>query len=492
MANEVFANGLEIACKAADGVSSAAFPDVCFTPKVPVPFANTALAKDTTNGSKTVLISGKEVVLKDYSYIKTSSGDTGAKGKKGLATSAKNGKAYFRSWSMNVKVEGYNVCRHTDSMTHNHGSFPGNTGQWKYIDTADEKKACKKDKDKMDKACEEKKQKTVTNKKGKKEQVDTKITAKKQIAGSWKKKHCGGLNTKPYSDTIKKEDLEKLKEKAEKSIESFDAIDTAMDKLIQEIENIALKKGSIKAAKMLAKKPLQAVLGPLGWAWAAYDVYDGISTVSELKAYLNNVKNAAKELKKLPAKVAELGDLIENFDKVKASKAMAEIQKNLATINPCLRARKCMLVPHTQTENKLKGNGGCCNGQTGHHIIPDSYMKESECDGYKKGIAPTVCVEGTNQHDGSHGDIHTALEKSVAGEGNITYAGLKDPTIDYDNARDAGAESHNKAFPLSGCNPKCLKAQMDNYRDEACGKGENPELNYVQIVPIKNTGGMVK
>ena len=32
----------------------------------------------------------------------------------------------------------------------------------------------------------------------------------------------------------------------------------------------------------------------------------------------------------------------------------------------------------------------------------------------------------------------------------------------------------------------------DNYRDEAYGKGENPELNYVQIVPIKNTGGMVK
>lgn len=490
MANDVFANGLEVACKAADGVSSAAFPDVCWTPKDPVPFANTAKAKDLANGTVTVFISGKPVAQKDKSYFKTSSGDDGARGAKGFTTGAKNGKAYFRSWSMNVKVEGYNVCRHTDSMTHNHGSFPGNTGQWKYIDTADEKKACKKDKNKMDKACEEKKQKTVKDKKGHSKQVDTKITAKKQHAGAWKKKHCGGLKVKPRS--ISKEDLEKLKEKAQKSIDSFDAIDVAMDKLIQEIEDIALKKGSIKAAKMLAKKPLQAALGPLGWAWAAYDVYDGLSTVSELKAYLSNVKQQAQELKKLPEKITKLDNLIKNFDGKEASKVMADIQKNLALIDPCLRARKCMLVPHTQTESKLTGNGGCCDGQTGHHLIPDSYMQDSECSGYKRGQAPTVCVEGTNQYDGSHGTIHTALEKSVAGEGNLTYAGLKKPTIDYDNARDAGTESHNKAFPLSGCSPKCIKAQLDNYRDKVCEKGGDSELNYVKIVPIKNTGGIVK
>jgi len=187
MANEVFANGLEIACKAADGVSSAAFPDVCFTPKVPVPFANTALAKDTTNGSKTVLISGKEVVLKDYSYIKTSSGDTGAKGKKGLATSAKNGKAYFRSWSMNVKVEGYNVCRHTDSMTHNHGSFPGNTGQWKYIDTADEKKHVKKIKIKWTKHVKKKNKKRLQTKKERKNKLIQKSQLRNKLLGHGRK-----------------------------------------------------------------------------------------------------------------------------------------------------------------------------------------------------------------------------------------------------------------------------------------------------------------
>lgn len=32
MANEVFANGREIACKAGSGKTIAAFPDTCFTP----------------------------------------------------------------------------------------------------------------------------------------------------------------------------------------------------------------------------------------------------------------------------------------------------------------------------------------------------------------------------------------------------------------------------------------------------------------------------
>src|SRR5467141_3565358 len=76
MGCEVYANGMSIACKAADGKTIAAFPDVCFTPPltpatppgVPIPYPNTAMASDTTDGSKTVLISGKEVMLKNKSY----------------------------------------------------------------------------------------------------------------------------------------------------------------------------------------------------------------------------------------------------------------------------------------------------------------------------------------------------------------------------------------------------------------------------------------
>jgi hypothetical protein len=143
MANNVFADGREISCKAADGKSICAFPDVCLTPPenpatppgVPVPYPNTAFAKDSTNGSKTVKISGKEVMLKNKSYFKRSTGDeAGCAAKKGVLTSTNMGKVYFNSWSMDVKCEGENVVRHLDVTTHNHMSQPPNTPPMAYQD----------------------------------------------------------------------------------------------------------------------------------------------------------------------------------------------------------------------------------------------------------------------------------------------------------------------------------------------------------------------
>lgn len=146
MANDVFANGREIACKAGDGKSIAAFPDVCMTPPenpttppgVPVPYPNTGMAKDTTSGSKNVTISRKEVMLKNKSYFKKSTGDeAGSATKKGVITNVNKGKVYFNSWSPNVKIEGENVVRHLDVTTHNHNPVVGNESiPWPYTDSA--------------------------------------------------------------------------------------------------------------------------------------------------------------------------------------------------------------------------------------------------------------------------------------------------------------------------------------------------------------------
>ncbi|KQV96879.1 hypothetical protein ASC87_24435 [Rhizobacter sp. Root1221] len=87
------------------------------------------------DGSTTVKISKREVMLKNKSYFKKSTGDeAGSAPKKGLVTAKNTGKVYFNAWSMNVRVEGENVVRALDLMTHNHGSFPGNTPTWPYID----------------------------------------------------------------------------------------------------------------------------------------------------------------------------------------------------------------------------------------------------------------------------------------------------------------------------------------------------------------------
>ena len=115
MSDEVFANGMEVSCKAASGKSICAFPDVCFTPPttpatppgVPLPYPNTGMASDCTSGSTSVRISGKEVMLKDKSYFKRSTGDeAGCAPKKGVMTSVNMGKVYFVAWSMDVHVEG--------------------------------------------------------------------------------------------------------------------------------------------------------------------------------------------------------------------------------------------------------------------------------------------------------------------------------------------------------------------------------------------------
>ena len=166
MGNQVFANNMEVSCKSAMGKAICAFPDVCFTPPespatppgVPIPYPNTGMSSDTTSGSSTVQISGQEVMLKNKSYFKQSYGDeAGCAAKKGVITSVHRGKVYFTMWSMDVKVEGENVVRNLDLTTHNHGSIPGNTPTWPYIDemafSVDSDHACAEVAGKVDKKC---------------------------------------------------------------------------------------------------------------------------------------------------------------------------------------------------------------------------------------------------------------------------------------------------------------------------------------------------
>jgi hypothetical protein len=166
MSDEVYANKMEISCKAADGKSICALPDVCMTPPqtpatppgVPVPYPNTGMASDCTDGSSTVSISGQEVMLKNQSYFKKSTGDeAGCAPMKGVVTATNTGKVYFNAWSMNVQAEGENVVRNLDLTTHNHASFPGNSPTWPYLSKASVANAngvCAKEIDNEKKACE--------------------------------------------------------------------------------------------------------------------------------------------------------------------------------------------------------------------------------------------------------------------------------------------------------------------------------------------------
>ncbi len=132
----VFANSNAIACKAGDSKVIAAFPDVCLSPPsppagpVPIPYPNTSFSKDMQNGSKTVMIGGQEVMLKDQSFYATSPlGDEAATNGLGasVVTHVITGKTYFAAWSMDVQFEGANVDRNLDLTGSNCASGPPST-----------------------------------------------------------------------------------------------------------------------------------------------------------------------------------------------------------------------------------------------------------------------------------------------------------------------------------------------------------------------------
>lgn len=130
MGAKVFANGLEISGKASDVNTMGAMPDVCLSPPsppagpVPIPYPNFSQASDTTDGSKTVKIGGREVGLKGKSSYKKSKGDEAATRSFGASVVSHTiqGAVKHQAGSMNVKVEGSNVCRFGDLTSGNHSN----------------------------------------------------------------------------------------------------------------------------------------------------------------------------------------------------------------------------------------------------------------------------------------------------------------------------------------------------------------------------------
>jgi Domain of unknown function (DUF4150) len=138
----VFANNQAVACKASNGKSIAAFPDVCLTPPtppagpIPVPYPNTAMASDLADGSTSVKVEKKPVLLGAKSNFSTSTGDEAGTQGGNVVTHKTKGKAYFAVYSFDVKVEGEGVARNLDMTTHNHASPVPGTPPWVHVSSA--------------------------------------------------------------------------------------------------------------------------------------------------------------------------------------------------------------------------------------------------------------------------------------------------------------------------------------------------------------------
>ncbi|WP_213958113.1 PAAR-like domain-containing protein [Variovorax sp. dw_954] len=351
MSNEVYANNMEVSCKAADGKSICAFPDVCFTPPltpatppgVPIPYPNTGMASDTTSGSTSVQISGKEVMLKNKSYFSKSMGDeAGSAPKKGVVTSKNMGKVYFNAWSMDVQVEGENVVRMGDITTHNHASLPGNSPTWPYIDKA----AFAKDSD-----------------------------------------HACGPAVKNAKEACK-------------DVDEKDACPGALNKTVGELRK-EVKKNPAKRDASVAK-------------------HDAL-------------------IKATPGKPT---------DKMTAV-AVAE-----ASSSPCVEAMRCFLRPYNAEKD---GKGGCCPGQTPHHIPPKANFKNASGNymkGYDHNTALCACLEGPSQHVGTHGKAHAALDYA---------AELHDlKHLDKCNLGEYNAICAMSIEATTECDKDCIEHQLNN------------------------------
>jgi hypothetical protein len=353
MGNEVYANNMEVSCKAAQGKSICAFPDTCFTPPqtpatppgVPIPYPNTGMASDTTDGSKTVQVSGQEVMLKNKSYFKRSTGDeAGCAPKKGLITSTNMGKVYFNAWSMDVKFEGENVVRNLDLTTHNHNPSPGNTATWPYLDAAamsDPDHPCVED------------------------QVNEMLACKEY---------------EPYA-----------------------------------------KPGKSPCPGSLANAPGQLE-----------------------------------------------GDAV---------KAHADITSKDAAEDECVKARKCQLSPYNVKPRD--GIHACCPGQTPHHVIPKSSFfvtsvkaktKLPGAEDYNPNKAPCICLEGTNNTMGTHGDAHLA-HRSAGEKAGFEEGGL----YPFDQQAVVCSDAIKEVAPH--CNPDCIEHQVKEGHKRAGVEG-NPDIKH--------------
>ncbi len=116
MSATVGVNGLAVVHEESDA-TSVAFPDVCLSPALPVPFTNVARSAELAAGSTAVRCEGRAIALSG-SRIASSSGDEAGSGG-GIATGETQGGADFILYSFDVKIEGRNVARAFDTLLHN-------------------------------------------------------------------------------------------------------------------------------------------------------------------------------------------------------------------------------------------------------------------------------------------------------------------------------------------------------------------------------------
>ena len=112
---------LTVAHKGSNGIAIAMAPDVCKTPSpggpVPIPYPNIARSSSLSDGTTTVKTDGQMAAIKGSKYASSNGDEAGTVG--GVVSNVNMKEAEWITFSFDVKMEGKNVCRLQDKMTHN-------------------------------------------------------------------------------------------------------------------------------------------------------------------------------------------------------------------------------------------------------------------------------------------------------------------------------------------------------------------------------------
>lgn len=306
---------------------------------------------------------------------------------------------------------------------------------------------------------------------------------------AWMDDHCSGMWLKPnrFKDdkTYTAEQLDAIKDAIQnldvKLLDKLTLLTASLDDMFELAYDI-LPESLVKniATKFALKTSFKGVVGAAGGEtlivpalMIAWTITDILTTASELAALMGD--KGAQALEAILA-IDDLGDKAKALlDEMvnEPAKAHANLMSLLGLMDSCLRARKCLLVPYSK-QNSNSG-AGCCPGQTGHHLIPDSAAKGS-CTSYTKGSAPVMCLEGTTNDKGwgTHGNAHATLKDLInkyrekrtrknQSPNNISQEEMSNNAIDA--VRNSGAALQ--------CDKECLLAQLNAYYK--CPNGMSPK-----------------
>lgn len=366
-----------------------------------------------------------------------------------------------------------------------------NTGTFPYLDTKEKKKFCDEEEKAIIKNCgpedEEKKKERLKKQKGGVNALlsKLKLPQKKEKVrkgnANWINDHCEFLMLKPSDPQGLLNELESLPKNLAESLGKAaleKTIEAAKQKVEREIEERVAKIMLKKGAQKVAGRALSLLTGPfaiaINVAMTAYDVYDAAQTYKEVAAEFESkfkeIKQTADKLADVNKQIAEVQDAL-NSDRYRnddgsfsPTKMVSDVMYAAAEMNDCIRARRCSLVKFKDAE-KMDG-GGCCPGQTGHHVLPSAMF--DGCVSYKEKEAPVICTEGTSNWAGSHKAVHENLRDILID--------LKDPRtgkvipkgapISKEQAIKSGTESVRNTFKGSLCSEDCIKEQLKKFYDK--------------------------